>query len=254
MASLITSGQKGLRDYRKIVKQNAQVFKDFGDSDAVAEEHGKRMANTLYWSKFREEIRFGLLQAEEFAKVKAEMIANGELPTLSGGERITRTYFITVRPDENKISFWNFYKIVNGFLSRECFEHFVMAFEQKGTDEQSIGRGFHIHVLAKMTQRSKTEVLRDTKSTFKDCTAENCIQVDICKKRADFDRCLGYIRDHLSNDGHKKLTAEADACWRVRMGLIPLFTEVPSLSILPHLSSPEMGQHICQGPVIMEFD
>lgn len=146
-----------------------------------------------------------------------------------GSNKIQRTYFITIRPDTNKIDFPRFYELVNKFVQRGCFEWFELTYEQKSTEEASLGIGFHTHIIAKMNQRSKGEVLRDTYSTFKHCTAENCIQVDPVKTDKDLERTRAYMVEYKAVDGHKEITADADKVWRQKLGLRSLYTDTAEL-------------------------
>lgn len=138
---------------------------------------------------------------------------------LAEGEHIRQEYFITIRPNEAAIDFAAFRALVNKFLARKCFVSYTMVFEQKGESAESLGTGFHAHILASMTQTAKGQVLRDTTSTFKHCTATNCVQVDTVKTAADAARVRGYILEHRSQDGHKEPTAEWDARWRTAHGI-----------------------------------
>lgn len=153
-----------------------------------------------------------------------------------GAEKITKTYFITIRPDQSKITFPAFYDLVKTFVSRSCFDWFELTFEQKSTDVNNLGVGFHTHIIAKMTQRSKGEVLRDTQSTFKSCVAENCIQVDPVKTDKDLASTRKYIIEYIAKDGHKEVTQEADKVWRASLNLRSLYTDVNEL--VPVLSLP----------------
>lgn len=140
------------------------------------------------------------------------------------------SYFITVRPDTSKTTLANFIDMVKYCVSRRCFHTYILSFEQKGLTEDEYGKGFHCHIIATMTQRSKGEVLRDIKSTFKTIAAENCIQVDVLRKERDVDRVKKYLTDYESNDGHKIATRNADMAWRQQVGLHDLYENVlPSI-------------------------
>lgn len=147
-------------------------------------------------------------------------------------EKATHTYFITIRPDETKTTFVNFYNDVRVFTLRRCFQNYTLSFEQKGTTEETLGQGYHVHIIARMTQRSKGEVLRDTQSSFKQYTAANCIDVQVCKNPDE--TIQHYLVDYESKDGHKKPTQEWDAIWRANYSLQPTYVD----SIPTSLSSP----------------
>ena len=100
---------------------------------------------------------------------------------------LKQTYFITIRPDTKKIKFRDFVDLCNNFFYRRCFNTYLYSYEQKGTSIETLGEGFHIHIIAEMTYRSKGEVLRNTQSTFKKCTANNCIDVSVVKTKQDFE-------------------------------------------------------------------
>jgi len=140
-------------------------------------------------------------------------------------------YFITVRPDTSKVKFIDFYNDVQKFTSRKCFQEFKLSFEQKGTTDETLGQGFHVHIVAKMSQRSKGEVLRDTQSTFKNYTAPNCIEVLTTKNPQEL--VDNYLVNYVSDDEHKIVTKAWDAKWRSREILDSLYTgPLPIKSIL----------------------
>lgn len=139
-------------------------------------------------------------------------------------DNLQRTYFLTIRPNTSDITFADFFALVSKFLQRKCFKTYTVSFEQKGTTEETYGHGFHVHIVAEMVQRSKTEVLRDTVSTFKSCTAANCIQVDLLRTESDKTNTLKYITEYTSDDDHKIVTKEHDALWRTIIGIADIYT------------------------------
>lgn len=131
-------------------------------------------------------------------------------------------YFITVRPDESKIEFEDFFKKVSKFLSRACIEDYHASVEQKGTDDESLGKGFHLHAVVKAKWRSKSECLRDTQSTFLKCTAPNCVKVITTKNPLEL--VQNYLIEYKSDDGHKEVTKAWDKIWRDKLGLAPSYS------------------------------
>lgn len=133
-----------------------------------------------------------------------------------------RTYMITIRPECKKISFNKFFTEISNFVQRKCFLDYQLSFEQKGMSLDTLGHGFHVHIVAHMTQKSKGEVLRDTKSSM-GCNKpnawiiDNCIQVDVCKNPND--TVQNYLIDYNSKDGHKIQTKEWDDIWRSNIGI-----------------------------------
>lgn len=136
-------------------------------------------------------------------------------------------YFITIRPDETKCDFQTFYKTVKKFLQRKCIEEFTLSFEQKGITDDELGKGFHCHIVARTTHRSKGECLRDSKSTFSGIAAQNCIDVKTTKNpEAIID---GYLTNYESDDNHKIITKDADYKWRLKYSLKSLYTSVEDI-------------------------
>lgn len=147
-------------------------------------------------------------------------------------------YFITIRPDESKIDFKDFYKKVAKFVNRACIEDYHLSLEQKGTDVASMGKGFHVHIIAKAKWRSKAECLRDSQSSFVSCTAANCVQVLTTKNPMEI--VQNYLIDYKSDDGHKEVTKAWDEAWRKTLQLLPHYSKAdnPLTGVLAPLSEP----------------
>ena len=126
-------------------------------------------------------------------------------------------YFITIRPDDNKCNLLEFKEKVFAFLEKKCFTNYTLSFEQKGKTVMDIGKGFHCHIVAECTQRSKGNVLRDTLSTWNKWIlegkiAENCIDVRGVKNPESI--IQNYLIDYKSDDNHKIETKNIDEIWR----------------------------------------
>lgn len=146
-----------------------------------------------------------------------------------------QTFFITIRPDTTKTKFHDFYNLVRNYIERKMFINYKLSFEQKGTCEEDLGKGFHVHIVAETTCRSKGEVLRNTISTFGKCTAANCIQVDVCKNPEE--TVQKYLIDYESKDNHKIETKEWDARWRANECLDNIYSQLPIKSRMAAESS-----------------
>lgn len=143
-------------------------------------------------------------------------------------------YFITIRPDQTKITFRAFYDKCKAFVHRAFITEYTLSFEQKGTDDVSLGHGFHAHIVCKSTARSKGEVLRYTQSTFGTCAANNCIQVDTTRTPETI--IDNYLVEYVSEDNHKIVTKEFDEKWRKNNNIKGLYKtqedwDIPSVSI-----------------------
>lgn len=231
----------------KAIDRTTKMIEMTGLSTEEARDHAKRME----LNNFRSHVELGIDMMLIYKQIAVEKgLIKPE------GEQLKRTYFITIRPSMQDIDFEDFYTIVQKFVSRTCFINFRLTFEQKGTTHDTLGSGFHAHIIAEMRQRSKSEVLRDTVSTFKCCTSANCIQVDILKTQKDLDNTIKYITEYTSDDDHKECTKEHDAQWRQLIGLRDMYTEndLDSYKCLPSIKS-DVGQAVTiqNSPTIVEL-
>lgn len=148
-----------------------------------------------------------------------------------------QAYFITIRPDCNKVMFDDFKDKVESFVQRACFIDYTYSFEQKGTTASDMGTGFHCHIVTQSKHRSKGECLRDTLSSWKKwiddgLIAPNCIDVGITKNPDTL--IQNYLIDYKSDDDHKLPTKSMDELWRYTLDIKPLYkkgvTQANSLS------------------------
>lgn len=203
--------------YTLAAKLNKQITKDYtkmmldNNCDTFNEElYNKALNNNI--KQFESNCRLGIQLMMKFKEIAID-------EGLTPNNLVKQTYFITIRPDTSSITFYDFYNKVSEYLNRKCFIEYTCSFEQKGTCNETIGTGFHVHIIAKMKQRSKGEVLRDTQRTFKNSTSANCIQVDVLKSEEDLHKTKSYILEYTSDDGHKMPTKEWDEAWRLQWGL-----------------------------------
>lgn len=175
----------------------------------------RQIATQMEMNKFRSNVELGI----------DLMLIYKDIATEKGlyADKVKKTYFITIRP-KCTITFDEFYNNVKQYVDRKCFINYQLTFEQKGTSDDTLGYGFHTHILAQMKQRSKGEVLRDTISAFKKLCEPNCIQVDIIKNESDYNNTLSYITEYTSDDDHKIVTKEWDEKWRIKNNLENLYT------------------------------
>lgn len=155
-----------------------------------------------------------------------ELTKKGEAEASSRVFGSKQTFMITIRPDETKVDFFEFKKYVEWFITRKCFVNYKYSFEQKGECVEDIGKGFHVHIVANMKQRSKSEVLRDTLSSWKEWIdkgyiASNCIDVITTKNGEAL--VENYLLEYKSDDGHKEVTQSWDELWRTGMSLQRLY-------------------------------
>lgn len=135
-------------------------------------------------------------------------------------ERQNGYYMVTIRPDDKLIKFDDFKILVDKFVIKK-FILYSYSFEQKSTHPEGLGQGFHVHIIGQ-AKAAKARLLTQACNYFADCTASNCIQIDLCKHPSE--AIKSYLLDYKSDDGHKEKTRECDELWRDKKRLAPLYT------------------------------
>jgi len=140
------------------------------------------------------------------------------------GTSTSNWYFITVRPRPD-VDWLTFYNTVRKFMARKFMLEYKLSFEQKNIEGN--GDGFHVHIVANTTHRSKGECLRDTCSTFKHVAADNCVKVKPTRNPEEMFQ--HYCIDYKSDNEHKISTKNGDEIWRNAMGLRGFYSEGEAL-------------------------
>lgn len=191
-------GKPSLDDLQKIEREAKQEAYD------MAVQHARH--------EFREIIKIAKMLNEDYQEIT--------------GLVTKQQYFITIRPDHTKVDFDSFYDIIYKLVNRSCFTKYRLSFEQKGKRLAELGDGFHCHIVAETTHRSKGECIRAICSTFNkwinlEWITDNNIDVKPCKNPDEI--VNKYLIEYESNDEHKVLTMDADKVWRQRMNLNSLY-------------------------------
>lgn len=228
MASLVT---KAIADIERAKKAARKIKSDYEKNPMVSQEVIDTLAIKTYDNVLNDkadtiERLCEMLEDPDNRYANAMQRLVGIISNKSANIQTKQSYMITIRPDHTKIDFFDFKQHVEQFVTRKCFVEYKYSFEQKGTDPMSLGHGFHVHIVAKMKQRSKSEVLRDTLSSWKEWIdkgfiAANCIDV-ITSKNGDA-LVENYLLEYKSDDGHKELTQSWDELWRTGMSLQRLY-------------------------------
>lgn len=206
--------------------KNAQKFADTYAPYLTSDPDSFANWQKVYDEQFDRECKYTLNEIRRMKRMK-DVIQEEFKELLLDEPREPTSYFITIRPDDTKCKFEEFYERVTSILSRKCFLDYTLSYEQKGTDPSSLGTGFHCHIVASMKQRSKGEVLRDLQSSLKDWIenhkiASNCIDVVLAKRPQEL--IEKYLINYESDDGHKETTKTWDELWRNEMGLKPIYS------------------------------
>lgn len=212
------------KEAMKNAREKSLLFQESRDEILNDENHYKREYDALWERNMKTYIEAYRFQAE----AKSRLIEMG----LIEDTRATQTYFITIRPDTTKVTFDDFYKIIQKYTERACIKHFKLSFEQKSTDLENLGDGFHVHIVAHHTCKSKGEVARTLTGKYNDelpqgkqykegafskwlnngWLSAGCVDVVVCKNPDQhFQR---YCVEYKCDQHDKQCTKEADAKWR----------------------------------------
>lgn len=254
MSSLIFAHAKSIR--KKMM--NAKV--ESRHIHYPTDERGYRLTLTLEEEKeidkkANELAKISTMNAaiDEFREIMKIAKKLHEIYVEETGLETTNCYFVTIRPNEKLINFNDFKTLVFKYLKRKCIDSWTLSFEQKGNSLETLGQGFHAHIIIWPVNgrwRSQGEILRDTQRTFAKCTSDN--NVDIKTTREPQKIIDNYLINYVSNDGHKKLTKQWDMIWRENLGLSSLYNsdEVDALRASTELStSPVTVQFSPEDPV-----
>lgn len=94
----------------------------------------------------------------------------------------------------------------------------VFTFEQKGTSDDTLGQGFHAHIVGK-SSRPKSAILKEAKRRF----GAWCPEPNVRKLTRVQQYIQDYFVDYKCDDHDKACTQEWDAKWRLAQDLLPLY-------------------------------
>lgn len=170
----------------------------------------------LYWERFEVHSRRILTEIEKMKRMK-EIICTEFNELIMGTDKPKQNFMITIRPKDNMVNIEVFKEKVSKLVRRACFVDWTYSFEQKGTCPEDLGKGFHVHIVAQMKQRSKSEVLRDVTTSFNDWIRDGIIEsncIDVCITKNPETLVQNYLIDYKSDDNHKEPTKIWDGIWR----------------------------------------
>lgn len=219
----------------KEIRKNATML----DDSLGTYDERYTLAKDIAKKDFIRKARLGIELMEDFRKLAKDIAQSKEHIALDDDDvrrrspsLCQRTWFITVRPDPN-INFPDFYEACRKMTTRSCWDWYEIAFEQKATDDDTLGYGFHLHMIAK-GKVQKSQIARNLMSTFQKVIGNSqAIKIEDLKTDDDVQACRNYIVNYESKDGHKVPTKEYDEKWRRQIGLEHIYTN--TLPPLPSL-------------------
>lgn len=106
---------------------------------------------------------------EMVAKLYEKYNYNAKLETVTE-RKVTKQYthiFVTINPPPT-LDLKIFINQINKTLSKNWIEGYIYVIEQRGENENELGKGFHSHILIKLLNHKKqSEINREIKNTWK---------------------------------------------------------------------------------------
>lgn len=229
MASLVT---KMLADVERAKKASKKVIADCRDNPMVPDDVAYTLAHKTFKSFLDDKadtinLLCDMMENPDDKYAQAMQRLVDIVANKSSDVRQKQWYMVTIRPDCTKCHFLEFKEKVETLLERKCFIEGSYSYEQKATSPSDIGTGFHVHIVTKMKQASKGQVLRDVTSSFKDWIDKGFItanNLDVRTTKNPDDLIDNYLLEYKSDDGHKETTQAMDELWRTSMGLKRIYT------------------------------
>lgn len=187
--------------------------------------HGEEEASKLAWAA----VDTAISKRKRFYKY-VQSKWDSEKDTYKG------MYFLTIRPHADFKDFEQFYKFTHTLFKKKCMTLQKLVFEQKGTEESTMGTGFHFHAIIKVSSPSKGKkyYLNEiftlvSKSKLSDHIAQNCIQLNQITNESYMQNINNYINtaEFGKEDENKFTSWELDTKWRHSKNLQDTYTNIP---------------------------
>lgn len=220
MSSPFAFLQKSTTKVDKLAKEDVDTqvkYKMIEDTPEARDE--------LYWKRFEVHSRRILSEIEKMKRMK-EIICSEFNELITGTDKPKQNFMITIRPKDNMVNIEVFKEKISKLVRRACFIEWTYSFEQKGTCPEDLGKGFHVHIVAQMKQRSKSEVLRDITTSFNDWIRDGIIEsncIDVCVTKNPESLVQNYLIDYKSDDDHKEPTKVWDGIWKEHNSLQDIY-------------------------------
>lgn len=111
---------------------------------------------------------------------------------LKGSKCQENWFSLDINPREN-IMLANFMTGVSGFLTKDAVIRAEWAYEQRGEDEENMGKGFHVHINL-IYSRCRKDLLTAAQKFFKEFASAENINVRVLALQKDLMHRQNYIR------------------------------------------------------------
>lgn len=167
---------------------------------------------------------FDMCKTQRLEKYKTELLLLAELKLISAQiipkvEKVKPWLFITVRPKADCT--WPEFKLVaDKYLKSKRFLDGEYTWESTGMSIETLGEGFHLHIVASTSWATRWECIRDTKRAFKSCVAPAQCDIQEVSRKSDPQKIIHeYMVMYKSKDEHKEPHRPWDTLWRNSLSL-----------------------------------
>lgn len=142
---------------------------------------------------------------------------------LSAAKRNNNLYcWITINPKPD-IDFETFRKKVDKLVNRKMFTDYCYVYEQRGSNEDELGKGFHTHILAtRLTKYKPNKVARNIRNTCKnlvgDSSNNNQVNIQFIGEEYAADKKEYILGKNKTGEGKDK-KQDMDVIWRKKNNL-----------------------------------
>lgn len=120
-----------------------------------------------YQDFFKQEDEYRQITLNLFEKYECISSTIGTIIKSKGVKKEYSHLFITVNPPPT-LSLNDFLNQIDKTMTKNWIDSYVYVIEQRGENENDIGKGVHTHILLKLTKHKKqSEITREIKNTWK---------------------------------------------------------------------------------------
>lgn len=130
--------------------------------------------------------------------------------------------FVTINPEPN-CALKDFLTVHNKAISKTWMTHYIYVIEQRGINEDEIGKGFHIHMIIQRNGKKPSHIIRELSNTYKKvCDTSNYHFFNTKQiNQEEFSRKLEYIlgTKHSDDNNNKDIKQKYDKIFRQKNNL-----------------------------------
>lgn len=189
----------------------------------IQQDAERQVKLSYYRKRYRLMIEQGLVNDKRLM----ECIKDIEELEKRSGKKDSDLVFITVSPRPD-VLFQDFINTVNKLFSKVWLKNYIYVFEQRGDNEDNIGKGFHIHGLLYRDGKKFSDIRREIISTIKKVVDINVYSAYEIKLVKDDDDNVKKIMNYMLGDKaeeYKHPKQAMDKVWREKNNILSYYSK-----------------------------